>query len=425
MTNQPIQGYSATKENGYKAGFTLPTTAPTVKAVPYSEWTNNSSGVGSIPKAPAVVSSKDLTNSFKTESSTLDKTIENSKINLNANTQADPTKKDGTKTETTTTTTKTPSTMPEIMDQEAKDNAAKIEADKVAQKNEYLSQMNNSLANTSQVYKDLLESINRTADNNIAQQKRINDINNSRIKAYALGGSAALATPLEFTNAISLQEQEGAERISKIDNLRNEAIAKAKLAQADGDHDLLKEYNKNISDLQERATTQLKVNADNSLKRYELVRKFADEQAEKQQIVIKENTQRLVTNLASLYFSADDDKKRYDIISKIVEQNDGASFTDVQVAFNKMRTEFEKQQTTDLTQKQKQLAIDKAKRTSSTTKAPIKPTPTGKEVEKYGPDGTLLNKTITKNIYNTPKTETSTNPTAINNKKPSLDEIFK
>ena len=97
-----------------------------------------------------------------------------------------------------------------------------------------------SLANIDATTNDTLNRINQTFDQQLIQQKRINQLNIDRVKAYGLS-SGGQYTPIMFRDAISEREQEASSKVAELDNKRNLLLSEAKSARDQGSSKLLSE----------------------------------------------------------------------------------------------------------------------------------------------------------------------------------------
>jgi LysM repeat protein len=97
-----------------------------------------------------------------------------------------------------------------------------------------------SLANIDATTQSTLNSINTTYDKRLAEQKRINQLNIDRTKAYGLSGGG-IYTPMMFSDAISNREEEADAKVGALENERNNLISQAKSARDLGEVGLMNE----------------------------------------------------------------------------------------------------------------------------------------------------------------------------------------
>lgn len=210
--------------------------------------------------------------------------------------------------------------------------AKQIEADEANKKAELnrLERENlfkTSLANIDATTNDTLNRINQTFDQQLIQQKRINQLNIDRVKAYGLS-SGGQYTPIMFRDAISLREQEASTKISELDNKRNQLISEAKSARDTGESKLLREK---LDDLA-KIDTDIRTNLSNIEKevrnQYDLYQKVIkeDEQAHIKKV---EESKNKLKAIASMYLDEYEKDKDTFIQNLIKNPKVTLSYTDI------------------------------------------------------------------------------------------------
>jgi hypothetical protein len=122
-----------------------------------------------------------------------------------------------------------------------KEQGVKNAAAEEEKKAQVKANLTTNLANTDAAYAAQIQSIQNTYAGLIETQTRLNNLNIARTKAYGLASGNAMSTPLEFTNAVSLKEQDAMNAIQKLDDSRDNLIATARAAQASADAKLLQD----------------------------------------------------------------------------------------------------------------------------------------------------------------------------------------
>lgn len=136
------------------------------------------------------------------------------------------------------------------------DQETKNEANAAAQKQQVQQMLTTNLAANDATYAAQIQGIQNTYSQLIDTQTRINNLNTSRVKAYGLSSGNAMGTPIEFTYAVSNEEQTGAAAIQKLDDSRDSLIATAQAAQQSGDAKLLSDSMASIDQIEKDMQTQ-------------------------------------------------------------------------------------------------------------------------------------------------------------------------
>ena len=126
-----------------------------------------------------------------------------------------------------------------------------------------------TLAMLDEQYASSVSNITNTYTKLIDEQQKINRMNVDRTTAYGLS-SGAQYVPLEFTNAISDQEQKSSDAIAGLENERNDLLAKAKASRDEGKLATLRENMDALNKVEETMRQRTKDLADQVQKRYEL-----------------------------------------------------------------------------------------------------------------------------------------------------------
>ena len=113
-----------------------------------------------------------------------------------------------------------------------------------------------SLANIDATTQATLNNIGLTYDKRLTEQKRINQLNIDRVKAYGLGGGG-IYTPNMFSDAITNREEEADAKITSLENDRNNLISQAKSARDAGEAGLMGEKLDKIDEINETLNNTL------------------------------------------------------------------------------------------------------------------------------------------------------------------------
>jgi len=162
------------------------------------------------------------------------------------------------------------------LNQEAED--AKIQADAQGEevKREYESLFKSELAAINSRARAATNKINQSFSQRIEEQKRINNINVDRVRAYGLSSGNAMTVPLAWSDAITERERKGAEEISSLETQRNNLIDQARAARDEGRSDLLAAKIKDIQSAENRLNERLDEIEKESQAQYTLLRKVRE-----------------------------------------------------------------------------------------------------------------------------------------------------
>lgn len=238
---------------------------------PGEEITMNGSSnqVSTFKPTPAVVTSQDLGTQFKNDSTSLDGIVNAPKL------EDKPTGEvvDDPETEYIETGDKTY----DLFQKSASDskNKAKLEGQQV--KKEYDKLYGIELAAIDARTRSTISSLKSTFDQRISEQERINKVNVDRVKAYGLGGGQAMYTPIEWSDAITEREREGANEIKGLERERTSLIDQAKAAKQEGNAKLLSQKMKDYESAKEKLNKRLGEIEAESAKQYETLTKIRKE----------------------------------------------------------------------------------------------------------------------------------------------------
>ncbi len=172
---------------------------------------------------------------------------------------------------------------------------ARFQQTAAANKANYESLYQTSLAAVDATAQATINNINSTYDKRIAEQNRINKLNIDRVKAYGLS-SGGQYTPISFGDAISNREQEAADKISELDSQRNSLIAQAKAARDAGASQLLRDKLEDLDKIDEQLRKNLSNVEAEADKQYKLLRDLRQEEEKKHTAALD----KMRTNLAAI-----------------------------------------------------------------------------------------------------------------------------
>ena len=226
-----------------------------------------------------------------------------------------------------------------------------------------------TLAMLDEQYASSVSNITNTYTKLIDEQQKINRMNVDRTTAYGLS-SGAQYVPLEFTNAISDQEQKSSDAIAGLENERNDLLAKAKASRDEGKLATLRENMDALNKVEETMRQRTKDLADQVQKRYELTVKVRKEQETKHQESVKKTMDMAKFKYIKNFQNAKDEEEKAKIIRKIILDSAG-KLTDEDfysvysamasaTATAKELTEKDLKEKADLEYKQAQTAKEKA-----------------------------------------------------------------
>lgn len=278
-TGKPIDNPQViTKNNG----------TPT-PAVP-TPTTSGSTPVNPIPSTPPIISSKDMAGSYNTNSGIVDTKLgelakvtggsqseKETKTTVDAN--ASP---KGGKDQTPTTGGTTGDPLYDSLEAWKKTQADALKVQSQERRASYNNLYKNAFAAVDSTYAATLADISSTYESRLAEQERINQLDIARTRAYGLGGSNALAAPLEFSAAISGREQKAASEITRLNNERTALIAKARAARDSGKATLLQTQVDKIYEIEDKLREQIADVAVEATNQYNMLVKIRQEQEAKQ-----------------------------------------------------------------------------------------------------------------------------------------------
>lgn len=169
---------------------------------------------------------------------------------------------------------------------------AKYEADVAAKKVEYANLYNTSLASVDATANATIQKINSTFDKRVSEQQRINKLNIDRVKAYGLSEGGRFV-PIVFQDAITLREQEAADKVTELDSQRNALIAEAKSARDIGASKLLREKLEDLDKIDQELRKQLQEVEKEAEAQYKLLRDLRKEEETKHLEAVTKMKERL------------------------------------------------------------------------------------------------------------------------------------
>ena len=171
-------------------------------------------------------------------------------------------------------------------------------------------------------YASSVSNITNTYTKLIAEQKVINARSIDRTKAYGLSHGAQYA-PLEFGDAISEKETKASNEIAKLDNDRNDLLAKAKQARDQGEITALRDNMKDLATVEETMRQRTKDLADEVQKRYELTVTARKEAETKQKETVQKALAAASIQHLDDFKSAKDEKAKDKIVRQIILDSAG------------------------------------------------------------------------------------------------------
>lgn len=213
---------------------------------------------------------------------------------------------------------------------------------------------NTALAAIDRTAQATIQRIQQTYDKRLSEQKRLNQLNIDRLKAYGVGGGARF-TPIAFQDAISLREQEASDKIASLESERNSLIAEAKAARDKGESLLLRERMDKIVEIENNLRKTLVEAEKAANEQYKLFRTLRKEQEEADKKRLEEIRERFAAQavfLADDYENLDTEAKTK-FIEDLVAKGWG-SFSDVYVA---LENAVRESKTKDLDRRKKEQEI--------------------------------------------------------------------
>lgn len=243
----------------------------------------NDSRVPGFGETTPVISSRDSSQQFKSDSDKLDQVL-NPQTDPNADQNADPNAKktdllgDKVTTDAKTGLIKTGDAVYDKLQENA--FYAKENADKQAEevKREYESLFGEELRAINSSMRAAIDRTQQTFSQRIEEQKKINKLNVDRVKAYGLAYGQAMTTPIEWSDAVTDREREGARVVGDLQTERDNLIAAARAARDEGRADLLESKLKNVRAVEDKLEQKLQQLEKDSRDQYELLQKMRKEQ---------------------------------------------------------------------------------------------------------------------------------------------------
>lgn len=160
------------------------------------------------------------------------------------------------------------------------------------EKTNFLNTISTRLASIDSTTKATVDRITALAQSKIDEQTSINQLNTDRIKAYGLANGGSYE-PVQYTSAVTQKETQGAQAISKIERLRDTAIAQAQAASNKGKSALLADKMDSIDKLNSNLQSNL-INIENeSMKQYNMLIKVRKEKQAQNVKAIKDMQARI------------------------------------------------------------------------------------------------------------------------------------
>lgn len=197
------------------------------------------------------------------------------------------------------------------------------ESDAAAQKAQIAQMLTTNLAANDATYAAQIAGITNTYAGLITTQTRINNLNNARVKAYGLASGNAMSTPIEFTYAVSNEEQTGLTAIQTLDDQRDSLIATAQAAQQSGDAKLLSDSMASVEQVETDMRNQTAALATLVTDRFTVLQKIeADQQTQLQQT--QQNLlAAAVVKYGDQFNSATDSTTKDSIVKQIIQASGG------------------------------------------------------------------------------------------------------
>lgn len=233
---------------------------------------------------------------------------------------------------------------------------AEVDAWGEEQKSRYEGMYNTTLASIDSTLASTLQGIQQTFARRIEEQKRINNLRIGRTKAYGLGGSTAKILPIQYTDAVTLREEEAAREINMLEGERTMLIAKAEAAAREGKNDALRAHMEDLNKTEERMRDRFNAIREESDRQLEIQKELRREVEKEQQEAARQTLARL-TSLASQYLDEYDKatpEEKTKLIERLAQQH--------KVKFSEAMDIMEEQSQTAALTKQ---AEEKAKKEAS------------------------------------------------------------
>lgn len=171
-------------------------------------------------------------------------------------------------------------------------------------------------------YASSVTNITGTYGKLLDEQKRINAVNVDRTKAYGLGAGGQYM-PLEYTSAVSDQEQKSANAIATLENERTGLLAKAKQARDEGSIATLRENMTALTKIEDTMRQRTSDLANEVQKRYELTVKVRKEQETKHQEAVTKMLDAVKIRYAKQFAEAKTEEDKAKLIRQIILDSGG------------------------------------------------------------------------------------------------------
>lgn len=152
-----------------------------------------------------------------------------------------------------------------------KEQREKFDKESAQKRLDYESLFNTSLAAIDSATAATIQNIKQSYDKRVNEQRRINDLNISRSKAYGLAGPGTY-TPISFSDAVSVREEEAAAKISSLENERTALLAQANAAAQSGKTALLRQHMDDIGKIEDQLNKNLQRVQQEAEKQYDVLR---------------------------------------------------------------------------------------------------------------------------------------------------------
>ena len=322
--------YQSSQEasSGLTAAF-QPSTPEQAQAIAKAASLVPSRQASPIPSTPTVLSSKDLAGGFTTNSAALAAKTAPTSAPTPTPTPATGPSSGPTDSPTATKpsvdtngTVTTGNPLYDMIQQSGAQQQAQLETDAAQKKQDAQNLLQTNLAANDATYAAQIGQVQATYSSLIDAQTRLNSLNLARTKAYGLASGNAMATPLEYTGAVSNETQAGMDAIKKLDNERDALIATAQAAQKNGDAKLLSDNMDKINQIEADMKTQAVALQKQLQDAYTGAQKaITDQQAQMQQ-----QAQQYMAAASLRYldtFQNGDDTQKAAIIQQITQESGG------------------------------------------------------------------------------------------------------
>lgn len=169
--------------------------------------------------------------------------------------------------------------------------------------------------------------ITNTYSKLLTEQQRINQVNVDRTKAYGLSAGGQYM-PLEFTSAVSDQEQKAANAISTLENERNNLLAQAKASRDQGEISALRDNMDALNKVEETMRQRTKDLSAEVQKRYELTLAVRKEQEAKFQERASKTLEAAKIRYLKDFQNAKTEEDKVKVIRKVILDSAGTLTND-------------------------------------------------------------------------------------------------